>query len=132
MKNPKLTLIPKNLHYHCLVCDKKIELYDDAIARTINSPPHQGVSFTTRGNWGSQIWDMSPMVHAVICDKCFVEKSHRMLMEETESGKIKVIKVSKRLSSWFDWLTKDKGDKPSDSYYDTVFSYFENFKGGGK
>lgn len=126
----KLVLIPKNIHYHCVVCDQKMELYDDAIARTINSPPHHGVAFTTHGNWGSQVWDMSPKVHAVICDSCFVAKSHRMLMEEEDrSGTKKVIKVRKNLLDWFKWMKEKKETDPenhSDSYFETVSAYFRN------
>lgn len=74
--------------FPCLICGKKLEaatspdLNNDAIHVLNNYGVCFGIPLSTTGAYGSQILDMGPEVHFVICDICFLKRRHRVLIQD--------------------------------------------------
>ena len=63
----------------CIICDKR--LYN--IYKDIDNQPDNGTTFTSRGNYGSTVWDtvMGEMFLMInICDDCLKEKAEKVFM----------------------------------------------------
>ncbi len=86
--NKNLKEIPKEMHFKCLVCDKKIELDPYVSHHTFATPPMDGVSFTTYGNYGSAVYDLQQRTEAVVCDQCFVKKAGNMMTYKVEQSQL--------------------------------------------
>lgn len=103
--------IPPHMHYRCLVCNKKITL--DSKSPSFSTPPLNGVSFSTTGNWGSSVYDLQQHTETVICDDCFVKRADRMMTYHPEDAWLPVeerrfIYVSEivRQRTWKEWFQK--------------------------
>lgn len=65
----------------CIVCNKAL---DSAIPAHIESEnqPNEGTVFTSRGNYGSTVWDPmsdSTIIEITVCDECLVKHKNRVL-----------------------------------------------------
>lgn len=78
---------PTDHAIQCLVCDKDIKLvfYPDSDLTSFSSAAFDGgVSCSTSGNYGSQVLDGDAYAHFVVCDSCWIKKSHKMLISTTK------------------------------------------------
>jgi hypothetical protein len=71
----------------CLVCGSELEwagppVDDDPEVSRVETPP-QGTTFTSRGNYGSTVWDepfsSNAFLKVAVCDDCLVAHKERVL-----------------------------------------------------
>lgn len=61
----------------CIVCDRALF---NAFPGPKVAQPWGGVAFTTRGNYGSQVYDGGSVLQIHVCDTCFKSAAKRSLV----------------------------------------------------
>jgi hypothetical protein len=112
--------------FPCLICEKSVAVeFDEYTAKDIATAPFdRGVECRTSGNYGSQVLDMDGTVYFILCDRCLIRNSHKML-KLSKYGKFAGILTNARdvYDEWFQSI-KDSHEI-GDSYMKDIGPYFE-------
>lgn len=105
----------------CIICDKIISMeyyLDSNLSLIAQTPFDRGVECRSPGNYGSQVHDLSGVLHFVICDECIIRNSHKMLLLDEND---QMISARDHYDGWFKRLNLDL----QDNYYKDIAPYFK-------
>ena len=61
-----------NIQHMCIKCEKQIEMFEmGEMGDKEGLSANDAIIFTSNGNYGSTVLDLSPTIQIYICDDCF-------------------------------------------------------------
>lgn len=126
---------PSDQSIPCLICEEEVDVCfhpDTNLTKIAITPFSRGVHCATHGNYGSQVHDMHGVLHFVICDRCVIRHSNKMLF--TPNGRPPrdhdpdLKNAQEMFINWWESLEAEVSEEErqrSNSYYNDVRPYFE-------
>lgn len=120
---------PNNNKIPCLICEKQIEILffpGSTLSDIAKGAFDRAVECSSPGNFGSQVFDLDGMLHFVICDRCIIANSHKMLLKQDRS-----IPMQNAREYYEEWWSRLREESPypagEDPYFEGIKDYFDDF-----